>query len=61
MEYEEGEKELKEVQHVKKGGNAISKKKKGKPMDLDIKTGFYTITEQERNYEPMFIVGDIDK
>jgi len=34
------------------------KKPKGKPVDLDVKTGFFTLSQQEKNYEPMFVCGD---
>jgi len=38
-----------------------NKKKKGKLVDLDVKTGFFTLTEQEKNYEPLIVAGDIEK
>lgn len=34
------------------------KKMKGKPVELDIKTGFFTLTQQEKEYEPIYICGD---
>jgi hypothetical protein len=36
------------------------KKVKGKPVDLDIKTGFFTVSQQEKNYEPIYICGEKD-
>ena len=33
------------------------KKKKGKMVDLDVKTGFYTMGEQEKNYSEIYISG----
>ena len=34
------------------------KKKKSKMVDLDIKTGFYTMTNQEKNFSEVYICGD---
>ncbi len=47
--------------HQKDFGLIKSKtKKKGKPqkMNIDVKTGFYTLTEQEKVYDPIYIVGE---
>jgi hypothetical protein len=33
------------------------KRKKGKPINLDIKTGFYTITNQEKNFSQIYVSG----
>ena len=41
--------------HIKK---KPGKKMKGKPVELDIKTGFYTLSQQEKEYEPIYICGD---
>jgi hypothetical protein len=54
MDFKEESKEFKTQ-------NKKDKKKKGKLVDLDIKTGFFTITEQEKKYEPIYICGDLDK
>lgn len=37
------------------------KKKRAKMVDIDIETGFYTLTQQEANYIPLYIVGDSKK
>lgn len=57
---EKGEfKENTNTQSKKKGGK---KKMKGKKLvDLDIKTGFYTLSQQEKNYEPIYICGDNER
>ena len=34
------------------------KKKKAKMIDLDIKTGFYTMTNQEKNFSEVYICGE---
>ena len=34
------------------------KKKKAKMIDLNIKTGFYTMTNQEKNFSEVYICGD---
>jgi hypothetical protein len=57
-EFDEEEKEGKSGAAGNQGKKG--KKKKGKPVDFDIKTGFFTITEQEKKYEPMYICGDLD-
>jgi hypothetical protein len=51
---EEDNKEKDKDAFKKKG----KKKAKGKPVDLDIKTGFYTLSQQEKNYEPIYICGE---
>lgn len=33
-------------------------KKKGKAQKVELKTGFYTLTEQEKVYDPIYIVGE---
>jgi hypothetical protein len=50
----------KEEHHEVKDAFKKKGKKKGKPVDLDIKTGFFTVSQQEKNYEPMYICGDKD-
>jgi hypothetical protein len=52
---EEEEKEVKK-ETTKKN----NKKQKGKPVDLNVKLGFFTLTEQEKDYEPIIIVGNKD-
>ena len=34
------------------------KKLKGKPVEINLATGFYTISKQEKEYEPIYICGD---
>lgn len=55
----------KEIEESKKiSSNTQSrkgKKMKGKPIDFDGKTGFFTISQQEKEYEPLYICGDTDK
>ena len=34
------------------------KKTKGKPVEIDIKTGFFTLSQQEKEYDPIYICGD---
>ncbi len=34
------------------------KKSKGKPVEINLATGFYTISQQEKEYEPIYICGD---
>jgi hypothetical protein len=50
-----------EHEEIKSQPKKDNKKKKGKPVDFDLKTGFITVTEQEKNYEPLYICGDLDK
>jgi len=59
-----------EEEEIKKENNSLNKenannnsknkgkKLKGKPVDFNAKTGFFTVSQQERNYEPMYICGD---
>jgi hypothetical protein len=52
----------KKIKDGKDQGPAKKKgKKKGKPMDMDIKTGFFTLSNQEKNYEPIYICGENEK
>lgn len=36
------------------------KKPKGKPVDLNLKTGFFTMSKQEKEYHPIYICGELE-
>lgn len=42
-------------------GQGKHKKKRAKMVDIDVETGFYTLTQQEASYIPLYIVGDSKK